>query len=178
MSGKRQDELTDGQKECLRLVAAHYTSKEIARKLGISRFTVDQRLDAARSKLSAANRKEAALIFAAVGNPALSQPLVYDPNRLETLSGTIIHDLSANSVGIKNTENTYAEYLSEENTSFPGNSVLQKLFSVISVPAVGGQRHHLSTREIFLQSVNIAFYSALVIGIVILVITGTMRVIQ
>ena len=41
-------QLTGGQKACLRLVAQHYVSKEIARKLRISHLTVDQRLDAAR----------------------------------------------------------------------------------------------------------------------------------
>lgn len=59
-------ELTEGQKACLRLVDDHMTSKEIARSLGISHFTVDQRLDAARRKLNAATRKDAAKIFAAI----------------------------------------------------------------------------------------------------------------
>ncbi len=57
-------ELTEGQKDCLRLVDDHHTSKEIARILGISSFTVDQRLDGARRKLHAATRKDAAKIFA------------------------------------------------------------------------------------------------------------------
>jgi DNA-binding CsgD family transcriptional regulator len=56
-------DLTEGQKACLRLVVQHHTSKEIARKLGISRYTVDQRLDAARHKLNAASRKDAAKIL-------------------------------------------------------------------------------------------------------------------
>ena len=38
-------DLTDGQKACLRLVVDYHTSKEISRILGISPFTVDQRLD-------------------------------------------------------------------------------------------------------------------------------------
>ena len=59
MVGARRPELTEGQADCLRLVNAHYTSKQIARQLNISPFTVDQRLDAARKKLSAENRIDA-----------------------------------------------------------------------------------------------------------------------
>ena len=70
-------DLTEGQKACLRLVVQHHTSKEIARKLGISRYTVDQRLDAARHKLNAASRKDAAKIFAERDTYPISQPFVY-----------------------------------------------------------------------------------------------------
>jgi DNA-binding CsgD family transcriptional regulator len=52
--------LTDGQRDCLQLVARHQTSKEIARLLGISKDTVDQRISAAVKKLGANNRAEAA----------------------------------------------------------------------------------------------------------------------
>lgn len=56
-------DLTEGQKQCLRLVHQLLTSKEIARHLGISHFTVDQRLASARRKLNAQSRKDAARIF-------------------------------------------------------------------------------------------------------------------
>ena len=61
-------ELTEGQKACLRLVDDHMTSKEIGRSLGISHFTVDQRLDAARRKLNAATRKDAAKFLRLLSN--------------------------------------------------------------------------------------------------------------
>ena len=57
MNAQSPLDLTEGQKACLRLVVQQQTSKEIARVLGISPFTVDQRLDAARRKLNAASRK-------------------------------------------------------------------------------------------------------------------------
>lgn len=79
MAGKRQLNLTDGQKDCLRMVDDLLTSKEIARKLGISRFTVDQRLDSARRKLNAPNRKEAAKIYVAIEARCLPESIVYDP---------------------------------------------------------------------------------------------------
>jgi DNA-binding CsgD family transcriptional regulator len=82
MAGKRQLNLTDGQKDCLRMVDDLLTSKEIARTLGISRFTVDQRLDAARRKLNAPNRKEAAKIYVAIEARCLPESIVYDPGNI------------------------------------------------------------------------------------------------
>lgn len=52
--------LTDKQREVLDLVLAHQSSKEIARALDISPYTVDQRIAAARQKLGAATRGELA----------------------------------------------------------------------------------------------------------------------
>lgn len=53
--------LSEGQKDCLRLVLAHMTSKEIARCLGVSSHTVDQRLRYAIRTLGARTRMQAAL---------------------------------------------------------------------------------------------------------------------
>jgi DNA-binding CsgD family transcriptional regulator len=55
--------LRDIHKECLRLAAQHYSSKEIARKLGISKHTVDQRLRHATQRLGASSRFDAARRF-------------------------------------------------------------------------------------------------------------------
>lgn len=59
------DALTEKQAEALELVCQHLQTKEIARILGISPRSVDQRIDGARQKLGAATRIEAARIFAA-----------------------------------------------------------------------------------------------------------------
>lgn len=59
------DSLTEKQAEALELVCQHLQTKEIARILGISPRSVDQRIDAARQKLGAATRIEAARIYAA-----------------------------------------------------------------------------------------------------------------
>lgn len=56
-------ELTDAQRACLRLVYEHKSSKQIARALGVSKDTVDQRLDRARKLLGASSRTEAAIAF-------------------------------------------------------------------------------------------------------------------
>lgn len=67
--------VTEGQRACLRLVLHHMSSKEIARALGISRHTVDQRLKLAMRELGATSRVEAAKRFAALAGAAEHQSL-------------------------------------------------------------------------------------------------------
>ena len=55
--------LTEKQREVLDLLIEHKTSKEIARLLGISPHTVDQRIYFAKEKLGAASRNEAAVAY-------------------------------------------------------------------------------------------------------------------
>ena len=55
--------LTEKQREVLDLLIEHKTSKEIARLLGISPHTVDQRIFFAKEKLGAASRNEAAAAY-------------------------------------------------------------------------------------------------------------------
>jgi DNA-binding CsgD family transcriptional regulator len=52
--------LTPKERECLRLVAQHCSSKEIARELGISKASVDTYCNRARAKLGVTSRRAAA----------------------------------------------------------------------------------------------------------------------
>lgn len=73
------ERLTEGQRECLRRVLRHMSSKEIARELGISSHTVDQRLRIAMQTLGASSRVEAAKMLAAREQDGPYQPSVYQP---------------------------------------------------------------------------------------------------
>jgi len=75
MERARLARLSEGQRDCLRLVLAHKSSKDIGRLLGISNHTVDQRLKAAMRILGAPSRVEAAQLHAALERTR--QPLVY-----------------------------------------------------------------------------------------------------
>jgi DNA-binding CsgD family transcriptional regulator len=55
--------LTDKQRAVLDLLIQHKSSKEIARTLAISPYTVDQRVGAARLKLRATSRGEVARVY-------------------------------------------------------------------------------------------------------------------
>ena len=61
------DRLTERQRACLELVAGGFTSKEIARKLGISHSTVDNHILAATQLLGVADRREAGRLVVRLG---------------------------------------------------------------------------------------------------------------
>lgn len=52
--------LSEGQKSCLRLVAAGMSSKEIAIETGLTHHTVDTYVKTAMARLGASNRRDAA----------------------------------------------------------------------------------------------------------------------
>lgn len=80
--------LTGKQREVLDLLLAHKTSKEIARELGISPHTVDQRIQFAKGKLGVDSRGEVAVAYRrlldamANGQGEPSDPLAYEETRI------------------------------------------------------------------------------------------------
>jgi DNA-binding CsgD family transcriptional regulator len=64
MDQDRLSRLTDKQRECLRLVYAHMSSKEIAQQLGVEPGTVDQYVKAAMRILGVSERRAAARMLA------------------------------------------------------------------------------------------------------------------
>ena len=154
MSKVRNPELTEGQIACLRLVDEHRTSKEIARILGISPYTVDQRLSLARKKLGASSRIEAARLFAEVEN--ISQPLVYQSQGVEQ---TAIHAIE-----------TPTTDLADQSPS--------ALRTMLTVPPIGGERHRLSKWEVLLKGVGIAFYSSVILTVAVILMIGVFRLIK
>src|SRR5689334_24849024 len=60
------DLLTPRERECLRLVDQHFSSKQIARELGMSKTSVDTYCDRARRKLGVGDRYEAARLVRSV----------------------------------------------------------------------------------------------------------------
>ncbi len=81
---ERVAKLSDGQLDCLRLVAQHLSSKEIAVELGISPHTVDQRIRQALHILGVSRRAHAARIVAQHGAPY--QRLIHQSPYIEPAS--------------------------------------------------------------------------------------------
>lgn len=81
-------DLTAKQREVLDLLVKHKTSKEIARILDISPFTVDQRIAAARQKFDAETRNELARsymkVLGASEASGLYQQSVYQFSQVES----------------------------------------------------------------------------------------------
>jgi DNA-binding CsgD family transcriptional regulator len=73
----RVTKLTEGQLDCLRLVALQFSSKEIALELGISPHTVDQRVRQALQTLGVSRRAHAARLVAQYCAPY--QRLIHQP---------------------------------------------------------------------------------------------------
>lgn len=74
MSAHVLDQLTDAQRECLRLVYAHHSSKEIAEIVGVSPSAVDKRIERAVQQLGVASRFAAArILVSAEGGPMYEQ---------------------------------------------------------------------------------------------------------
>jgi DNA-binding CsgD family transcriptional regulator len=175
VAGARRPDLTLGQIQCLRLVKAQYTSKEIARQLGISPFTVDQRLDAARKKLDAANRADAARRFALLDDAGIYQPLVYDPPRLEN-DNNFPHSIDVLS---ERKDAGWEKDVRQISISVDPNLVVaasdKNTSSWYAPPPFGGKRHELSNGHVLLKSINVAFISTMMVAAVVIVITGVMR---
>lgn len=71
--------LSEGQRECLRMVYRLMETKEIARELGISPDGVNQRIKTAMRILGVDRRRDAALILAEAEGTDSYPPLVYLP---------------------------------------------------------------------------------------------------
>jgi DNA-binding CsgD family transcriptional regulator len=76
--------LSEGQRECLRMVYRHMETKEIARVLGISPDGVTQRIKTAMRILGVDRRRDAALILAEAEGTESYPPLVYPPRDIAT----------------------------------------------------------------------------------------------
>lgn len=74
----RVAKLSNAQRDCLRLVAEHRSSKEIARLLMISPHTVDQRLKRAANILAVDSRFEAARVFVSYARENAPTPQLYE----------------------------------------------------------------------------------------------------
>ena len=78
---ERVAKLTAGQLDCLRLVAQHLSSKEIAVRLNISPHTVDQRIRQALHTLGVSRRSQAARVVSHSDGPY--QRLIHQPPDIE-----------------------------------------------------------------------------------------------
>ncbi len=75
MSDAALDQLTEAQRECLRLVYAHHNSKEIAEIVGVSPSAVDKRIERAVQQLGVTSRFAAARMLAvSEGRTAYERP--------------------------------------------------------------------------------------------------------
>ncbi|WP_339826754.1 helix-turn-helix transcriptional regulator [uncultured Parasphingorhabdus sp.] len=164
MSNSVTERLNDGQRDCLRLVLAHHNSKEIARKLGVSPHTVDQRLRTAIRILEVQSRFEAARKFAAFEADDRYQPLIYqmpdvEPGRKngepDSSTGRTVRDRTGSTDDISNADGNIA-IMTFGKSEFRHPR--------LPVPRYRGERNNLGTVERLGWILAIAIGSALSFG--------------
>lgn len=172
MESDRIAKLTEAQRVCLRMVLMHLSSKDIARELGISPHTVDQRLRMAIQALGVANRFEAARILAKYESPNAYQSAVYQTSHVAqnpvhaTVGVSDIH-------GVRQTDGAYQpNAVREEQIAFltpafatgaPGNGTSGG-FVNLPIPTPGRERNDLNAAQRLGWIVSIAIASALAFG--------------
>ena len=158
------------------MVAAHMTSKEIARALKISPYTVDQRLDAARRKLNVTSRKEAALLFAqSERESGLSEGFVYEPKALASNAIPVAVARHTATDGAFDTADISGHYDLRQSRNSILALRLNARLSSMSFHPLGGERHDLTRLQIALLSLKIAFYCSVMLAATIAITIGTMR---
>ena len=141
MNADRTAKLTDGQKACLRGVLRHLSSKDIARELGISPHTVDQRIRLAMRALGAGSRVQAAFMLARQeGLPEYQSPVYQAP---DIAPGSSQRTIAPSEDGWRQNEGQLFEAVREEQApwgmalSYPDQRLR------LPVPGWGGRPHDL-----------------------------------
>ena len=142
--------LTERQKDCLRLVAQGYTSKEIGRALDLSPSTVDNHILTAVQSMSANSRGEAARSLAGLETrqklPRESQALAESPQ-----SGLLSPSAEAPALTIRD----------------------RKLWTL---PPIGGQTNELDNAERSLRIVQVAAVGFGTVMSLTLLIAGAFKI--
>ena len=142
--------LTERQKDCLRLVAQGYTSKEIGRSLDLSPSTVDNHILTAVQSMSANSRAEAA----------------------RSLAGLEVRQkLPRESLAIAESAQSGLSLVSAESPALTMSG--QKIWSL---PPLGGQTNELDSAERSLRIVQVAAVGFGTVMSLTLLIAGAFKI--
>jgi len=160
ITGRTLELLTQRERECLRLVDQHLSSKEIATELHISPHTVDQRIRQALGILGVERRTQAARIVASHHGPY--QRLIHQSPYIEQETGASQPE-AAVSHQIRHADRAGgtggAGFLTEQRPDFPWSS-LQLPFATRSNP-----RNEMSVGQRLFWIASIAIGAAFSAGI-------------
>ncbi len=174
------NKLSEGQKDCLRLVMQHLSSKEIARELSISPHTVDKRLKQSIATLHANSRFDAARLLAQIeasGTHTIQteyQPLVYQHPDLFGMSEPAITEMSN---GKENQPHgTNAAMLHTSQMAYHASSDFEPRSKLLElVFGANGKANELGTISRVVAILAIAVGSVLIFAILVSVIEGLSR---
>ncbi len=166
MQTKAADTLTEMQKQCLRRVLLHYSSKDIARELGVSPHTVDNHLKAAMQRLRATSRFEAARILAADEGEEGRRSLTNQRSVLSATPETAAFEVSP-AVGMSDPAVGGSLYQGEPTVALsvhPNEPRRQKL---LPVPSQWGEENTLSKSQRLFWILAITVATCLSIGAIL-----------
>ena len=145
------------QKTCLRLVYEHLQSKEIARQLGLSRYTVESHIKSARARLGATTRLEAArLLIATEGE---SNPPLQTSSPLNAIPSDITPSLTPSS------EFHVGTGSEDEQAAAPWGSN-SRLYKSLPLPRFWGEQNDLSSAQRLMWIVTLTILICLSLGAV------------
>ncbi len=172
MAENRLARLTESQRACLRRVLMHMSSKDIARELGISPHTVDQRLRVAMQTLGATSRVEAARMLAAhegvagVAPLGAYQTLIYQAPDIAAEPDPVTMAPSADH-GTRQRDQAYADAVREEAVAFDTFSPLPLRSFHMPLPGEGRWWNDLNSYERLGACIAIAILGLLAFGVLI-----------
>lgn len=153
--------LSEGEKQCLRLVAQGFSSKEIARQLHVSEHTVDQRVRTSLRKFGVPSRKEAARLFVShqqlAPHPETYQPLIHQSE-----------PLASDAEPAPSTDQPESPDAETERPSFP-----RRIFAF--GPPLGGSINELSIDGRILAMVRASVLTGVGVVTLLLLIAGAFR---
>lgn len=149
-----ENELSDSQKACLRLVAQGMSSKEIAIELSLSPSTVDTYIKHAMSRLGASNRREAARKYMENGLP---QNFGSQPERLA--EALLAAENGAQPVQV--------DPVSREGQSLGWRAILP--------PPVGGKLNDRSASQRFWDACKVVFWGVIVFLALVLIMSQALK---
>lgn len=174
---ERLARLSQGQLDCLRLVNAHLSSKEIAAELEISPHTVDQRIRGALQILGVERRSQAARIVAGLdhGDERPYQRLIHQSPYIEPIVPTEHQDPTI-SIQIRHADRAGEagdpSLITEQRSGYPRSS-LQLPFATRSNP-----RNEMSVGLRLLWIVLIATGAAFSAGMYLAGLESLSRLVQ
>ena len=164
MDAERLNKLSEAQRICLRMVFMHMSSKDIARELGISPHTVDQRLKGAIQTLRVDSRVEAARMLARHEGGGTYQPLVYQsPDIAEAPHDAAIQSL----VDREGTQSRSGHAMREDQAAFQMAISQPRPALPLPLPLARGDRNDLTMGQRLGWIVIIAIAVALSFGAIL-----------
>jgi DNA-binding CsgD family transcriptional regulator len=145
--------LSPMQKTCLRLVYDHLQTKEIARQLGVSRYTVESHIKNARARLGATSRLEAARMLVAIEGDH-SPPLQASSPPIAIVTAPDLAPSYEGNTGVTLRSESRLRPLGSDGT----------LYQLLPLPKRWGERNDLTSTQRLWQMTLIVFGVCLSLG--------------